>query len=125
MKHIKLFEQFVNEVKYAQEDIDRIKTIAQKMADARNKYNGSKSYTVDPKSLTDSRFELLDKGQNNMGDWYYSVNLMGDVYLSNGTEDQLWFNEKDTDAKIWTKVKKKLDKSAKEVRTEPEEEDED
>lgn len=125
MKHIKLFEQFVNEVKYAQEDIDRIKAIAQKMADARNKYNGNKSYTVDPKSLTDSRFELLDKGQNNMGDWYYSVNLMGDVYLSNGTEDQLWFNEKDTDAKIWTKVKKKLDKSAKEIRTEPEEEDED
>lgn len=124
MKHIKLFEDFVNEVKYDQNDIDRIKTIAQKMADAKNKYNGGKSYTVDLKSLTDSRFDLLDKGQNNMGQWYYSVNIIGDVYLSNGINDQLWFNERDTVAKIWTKVKKKLDISSKEIRTNSEEENE-
>ncbi len=123
MKHIKLFEQFVNEVKYAQEDIDRIKAIAQKMADGLNKYNGGKSHTVDPKSLTDSRFELLNNGQNNMGEWYYSVNIIGDVYLSNGVEDEFWFNAKDTDAKIWTKVKRKLDKSSKQVFTSPEEEE--
>ena len=115
MKHVKLFEEFVNEVKYDPSDIARIKTIAQKMADGLNKYNGSKSQSVDLKSLTDSRFELLNNGENHMGEWYYSVNILGDVYLSNGVEDEFWFNAKETDAKIWTKVKKKLDKSSKQV----------
>jgi hypothetical protein len=115
MKHIKLYEDFVNEYKYDPSDIARIKDIAQRLADAQNKYNGGKSYTVDIKSLTDSRFQLLDKGQNNMGNWYFSVNIMGDVYLSDGVQDQFFFNEKDSDSKVFSKIKKILDKSTKET----------
>ena len=95
MKHVKIFEEFVNEYKYDPSDIARIKKIAQRLADAKNKYNGGKSYTVDIKSLTDSRFQLLDNGQNNMGNWVYTVNLLGDVYISDGVDDQYFFNEKD------------------------------
>jgi hypothetical protein len=69
MKHIKLFEDFVNEYKYDPSDILRIKKIAQKLADAKNKYDGRKSYTIDIKSLTDSRFQLLDNGKRTMGNW--------------------------------------------------------
>jgi hypothetical protein len=123
MKAIKLFEEFVNEQRYDPADITRIKKIAQRLADAQNKYNGGKSYTVDVKSLTDSRFELLDKGQNNMGSWYYSVNIMGDVYLSDGVQDQFFFNEKDSDTKVYGKIKKILDKSSKEVLSDEEDEE--
>ena len=123
MKAIKLFEEFANEQRYDPADINRIKKIAQRLADAQNKYNGGKSVTVDVKSLTDSRFELLHNGQNNMGEWYFSVNIMGDVYLGNGVEDQFFFNEKDSDTKVYSKIKKILDKSSKEVFSDEEDEE--
>ena len=123
MKHIKLYEEFVNEYKYDPIDIARIKKIAQRLADAKNKYNGGKSYTVDIKSLTDSRFQLLDNGQNNMGNWDYTVNLLGDVYISDGVDDQYFFNEKDSDTKVYSKIKKILDKSSKQVFTDEEDEE--
>jgi len=123
MERIKIFEEFINEQRYDPTDIARIKDIAQRLADAQNKYNGGKSVTVDVKSLTDSRFELLDKGQNNMGSWYFSVNIMGDVYLSDGVQDQFFFNEKDSDTKMYGKIKKILDKSSKQVFTDEEDEE--
>ncbi len=123
MKTVKLFEEFVNEQRYDAADIARIKKIAQRLADAQNKYNGSKHITVDTKSLTDSRFELLDRGQNNMGNWYYSVNLLGDVYISDGVEDQYFFNEKDSDSKVFSKIKKILDKSSKQIFADKEDEE--
>jgi len=123
MKHVKLFEQFVNEYKYDPSDIARIKKIAQRLADAKNKYNGGKSYTVDIKSLTDSRFQLLDNGQNNMGNWVYTVNLLGDVYISDGVDDQYFFNEKDSDSKVYSKIKKILDKSSKQIFVDKEEDE--
>jgi len=123
MKHVKIFEEFVNEYKYDPSDIARIKKIAQKLADAKNKYNGGKSYTVDIKSLTDSRFQLLDNGQNNMGNWVYTVNLLGDVYISDGVDDQYFFNEKDSDSKAYSKIKKILDKSSKQIFVDKEEDE--
>jgi len=123
MKHVKIFEEFVNEYKYDPSDIARIKKIAQRLADAKNKYNGGKSYTVDIKSLTDSRFQLLDNGQNNMGNWVYTVNLLGDVYISDGVDDQYFFNEKDSDSKVYSKVKKILDKSSKQIFVDKEEDE--
>jgi hypothetical protein len=124
MKHIKLYEDFVTEQRYDPADTDRIKSIAQRLADAQNKYNGGKSITVDLKTVTDSRFELMHAGKNNMGEWYFSVNIMGDVYLGNGVEDQFFFNEKDSDAKVFSKIKKILDKSSKQVFADEEEQDE-
>jgi hypothetical protein len=123
MKHVKIFEEFVNEYKYDPSDIARIKKIAQRLADAKNKYNGGKSYTVDIKSLTDSRFQLLDNGQNNMGNWVYTVNLLGDVYISDGVDDQYFFNEKDSDSKAYSKIKKILDKSSKQIFVDKEEDE--
>ena len=123
MKHVKIFEEFVNEYKYDPSDIARIKKIAQRLADAKNKYNGGKSYTVDIKSLTDSRFQLLDNGQNNMGNWVYTVNLLGDVYISDGVDDQYFFNEKDSDSKVYSKIKKILDKSSKQIFVDKEEDE--
>jgi hypothetical protein len=123
MKHIKLFEDFVNEYKYDPSDILRIKKIAQKLADAKNKYDGRKSYTIDIKSLTDSRFQLLDNGKRTMGNWVYTVNLLGDVYISDGVDDQYFFNEKDSDSKVYDKIKKILDKSSKQIFIDKEDEE--
>jgi hypothetical protein len=123
MKHIKLYEDFVNEYEYDPSDIARIKKIAQRLADAKNKYDGRKSYTVDIKSLTDSRFQLLDNGKRTMGNWVYTVNLIGDVYISDGVDDQYFFNEKDSDSKVFGKIKKILDKSSKQVFTDEEDEE--
>ncbi len=123
MKHIKLYEDFVNEYEYDPSDIARIKKIAQRLADAKNKYDGRKSYTVDIKSLTDSRFQLLDNGKRTMGNWVYTVNLIGDVYISDGVDDQYFFNEKDSDSKVFSKIKKILDKSSKQVFTDEEDEE--
>jgi hypothetical protein len=123
MKHIKLFEDFVNEYKYDPIDILRIKKIAQKLADAKNKYDGRKSYTIDIKSLTDSRFQLLDNGKRTMGNWFYTVNLLGDVYISDGVDDQYFFNEKDSDSKVYDKIKKILDKSSKQIFIDKEDEE--
>jgi hypothetical protein len=50
-----------------------------------------------------------------MGNWYFSVNILGDVYLSDGVQDQFFFNEKDSDSKVFSKIKKILDKSTKET----------
>lgn len=96
----------------------RIETIAQKLVSAYNTYNGSNSVSIYPNSITDSRFEISsDGGKSGMGNSYFMVNLLGDVYLSDGVSSERWFNEKDSDQVIYRKVKKILDKSAAQVRT--------
>ena len=90
----------------------RIETIAQKLVNAYNTYYGKSTVTINPKTTTDSRFELLFNGSS-MGDSYFSVNLLGDIYLSDGMNDQFFFNEKDSDQKIQKAVNKILDKSTK------------
>mgnify|MGYP000736993835 CR=1 FL=1 len=71
----------------------RIETIAQKLINAYNTYYGKSTVTINPKTTTDSRFELLFNGSS-MGDSYFSVNLLGDVYLSDGMNDNTFLMKK-------------------------------
>jgi len=92
----------------------RIESIAQRLIDAYNNYYGKITVSIKPDTTTDSRFELLFDGSS-MGGSYFSVNILGDVYLSDGLNDQYFFNEKDSDQKLQKAVNKILDKSTKET----------
>lgn len=92
----------------------RIESIAQRLANAYNTYYGKTTVSIKPDTTTDSRFELLFDG-NSLGGSYFSVNILGDVYLSDGLNDQYFFNEKDSDQKLQKAVNKILDKSTKET----------
>jgi hypothetical protein len=48
---------------------------------------------------------------------------LGDVYISDGLDDQYFFNEKDSDSKVYDKIKKILDKSSKQIFIDKEDEE--